>query len=115
MSSQEDIVQKVDKTITLYHWTRQILIALLIVLIGLVVVVQFMILGNVQSTTDQLLDCTDPSGQCYQDGSRRQGEAVKNITNEQKRIVTIAAYCAKQPGNNTLEQIEDCVNKELKR
>lgn len=66
-----------------------------------------------KNLTETIQDCIDPGGQCYKTGDRRSGAAVKTINETQKQIVTVAAYCAKQPGNNTLEQIEACVNKEL--
>jgi hypothetical protein len=68
-----------------------------------------------QETRTRLLDCTDPNGQCYKDGQARSGAIVKSLNDNQKTVVTIAAYCAKQPVNQTLEQIEACVNKELAR
>jgi hypothetical protein len=117
MSNNQELstADKVDRTITLYHWSKYVLIALLIVAILLVIVVQFVTLFRVGDTADKLLDCTEAKGACYQEQVKRSGVIVNDIGERQKQIVTIASYCAKQPGNNTLEQIEDCVNNELAR
>jgi hypothetical protein len=57
-----------------------------------------------------VLDCTRPSGQCFEDGQRRTGTAVGNI-NE----VTIAAsFCAKTlPTATTVAALRQCIEKEL--
>lgn len=106
---------KQDNALKLYHWSRWLLVTLLVVATVLYGAIQVVTLNEVKNTSDRLLSCTDPKGECYKSGDRRSGAAIKTINEQQKQVVTIAAYCAKQPGNTTLEQIEDCVNKELTR
>lgn len=120
--SLEVAEEKVVKKKAVYNFARILLVGTVALAIAIVLVLQTSLLLQQQkfdevgkATRDRLLDCTDPNGQCYQDGQKRSGAAIKQINDAQKQVVTIAAYCAKQPGNQTLEQIEDCVNKELKR
>lgn len=57
-----------------------------------------------------LIDCTDPKGQCYQEGQRRTGEAVGNIN----EVIIAAVYCADtMPNTATLEELEGCVKRIL--
>lgn len=106
---------KQDNALRLYHWSKWVLLAVITAAVLLYGCIQLVTLNEVRETSDRLLSCTDPKGDCYRNGDRRSGAAIKTINEAQKQVVTIAAYCAKQPGNTTLEQIEDCVNKELAR
>lgn len=110
-----EVVGKSNKELTLYHWSRYVLGGFALVAVILFSFIMLQILRGVQDTSDRLLSCTDPKGECYQSGDRRSGAAIQTINESQKRIVTIAAYCAKQTENKTLDQIEACVNKELNR
>lgn len=67
-----------------------------------------------------ILDCVEPTGQCYQEGQKRTGEAVQSIvegtligTEEisatTREVIHLTAFCADQPGAQTLTQIEACV------
>ena len=63
-----------------------------------------------------LLDCTTPGGECFEAGQTRTARAVQNIIDESllqeaatRRVVVLAAYCAAQPGVETVEQIERCI------
>jgi hypothetical protein len=102
-----------EKDIKLYHWSKVLLGSFVLAVIVLFSIIMLQILIGVQDTSDRLLSCTDPKGECYQSGDRRSGAAIKTINDYQKRIVITAAYCAKQRENQTTEQIESCVNKEL--
>lgn len=115
MSSNKDLVDKVDRNVKYLSWARLVGITATIVAVTLILVGIFSMLYQNFKLTNQIEDCINPKGSCYQNGDRRQGAAIKTINESQKQIITIAAYCAKQPGNNTLEQIEACVNKELNR
>lgn len=108
-----DIADKVDQQIKYYTWWKYMVAMLLILLMIMVAIVQFLTLANVLKTTDQIKSCIDPKGQCYRTGDRRSSAVVKTINDNQKQIVTITVFCAKQPGNETLEQIQSCVDKEL--
>lgn len=96
--------------------TASLLGGALIVVIMLTTMYKVLEISTTNKEVSQTIrDCIDPQGQCYRNGDRRSGAAVKTINESQKHIVTVAAYCAKQPGNKTLEQIEACVNKELSK
>lgn len=113
--SDAEVVSKIDNNIKYYNTAKLLLGVLVSIVIIALVLLQFIILFNVGKTADQIQDCLNISGSCYKNSTQRSGDAVKRISENQKRIVTVAAYCAKQPGNNTLQQIEDCTNKELNR
>jgi hypothetical protein len=99
--------------IRFYHWSKYVLFTMCLAVVILFSIAMMQILIGVQSTSDRLLSCTDPKGECYQSGDRRSGAAIKTINDYQKRIVITAAYCAKQAENKTTEQIEKCVNEEI--
>ena len=113
-------IDKIDKNIKYMSVARfvgitaSVLGGVLIVFIMLTTMYKVLEISTTNKEVSQTIrDCIDPTGQCYKSGDRRSGAAVKTINETQKHIVTVAAYCAKQPGNQTLEQIEACVNKEL--
>lgn len=108
-------IDKVDKDLTLYHWSKVAFVTAATALVVLVACIQFLVLSSVQKTTDQIQSCIDPKGQCYKNGDRRSSAVVKLLDADQQKIVTTAAFCAKQPGNITLHEISDCVNRELKK
>lgn len=107
--------EHIERDFKLYSFSKLLLVFLLIAAAIVYGSIQIITLTEVKDTSARLLSCTDPNGECYKSGDRRSGAAIKTINEAQKQVVTIAAYCAKQPGNVTLEQIEDCVNKELTR
>lgn len=115
MSDSQIRIDKVDKDLKLYHWSRYVFVTLTTLLVVLVAVIQFVTLASVQDSTDRIQSCIDPHGACYKSGDRRSSAAIQLINSNQEKIVTAAAFCAKLPGNTTLQQIEDCVNKELKK
>lgn len=114
------VEQKIDQQLTVYSRLKLLFVILAAAAFLTSSVILMLVLGEVQNNTkatntsvSQLKDCIDPKGTCYKSGDRRSGAAVKTINESQKRIVTVASYCAKQPSNITLSQIESCVNKEL--
>jgi hypothetical protein len=115
MTDAQIRIDKVDNDLKFYHWSKYVLASLVVLLVVLVSIVTVETLLSVQSTADHINSCIDPHGSCYKNGDRRSSSAIQLINDNQKKIVSVAAYCAKQPGNTTLQQIEDCVNKELKR
>lgn len=56
-----------------------------------------------------LIDCTSPTGKCYQASEKRTGSAIGTIN----QVSIYAAYCSKIPSNTTVKEIETCINKEL--
>lgn len=111
--SHERNIEKIDRNLKFYSLSKWILGAAIAAAIIMVAVVQFVTLSSVQETTDQIQSCIDPQGTCYKSGDRRSGAVVKTLNETQKTIVIAAAFCAKQPGNDTVAEIEACVNKEL--
>lgn len=73
------------------------------------------------ATRDALLDCTTPSGECYQRGQEQTAKAVADLVkaNRQdevgtRRIVILAAACAEAIDDATALQIQRCVDEQLK-
>ena len=115
MSTNREIADKVDRNVKYLSVSRLMFYILTIIAVLLVIVGMFWMLSKVYDIAHSIEDCITPTGNCYKNGDRRSGAAIKTINDNQKQIITVAAYCAKQPGNNTLVQIEACVNKELNR
>lgn len=65
-------------------------------------------------TRGAILDCTQPSGGCYQNGQQRTGDAVQNLKQANKQVIIAAAYCSSKDENIGNEQrIKQCVNRTL--
>lgn len=62
-------------------------------------------LNNTDRTLEILLDCTDPTGDCYKRGQASQASAIEDIS----RISVYAAACADKPREQTAEQIQECI------
>lgn len=56
-------------------------------------------------TNDQILDCLDPEGECYQRSQENTGGVVASIN----EITQYAAVCADRPGTQSLVDIRRCV------
>lgn len=72
------------------------------------------------NTRATLVDCTIPEGQCYQRGQQQTANVVQQLIDANeldevatRRIVILAAACVEQ-GNSTAEEIQACVDRELK-
>jgi hypothetical protein len=72
-------------------------------------------------TRSALLDCTEPSGECAQEGQKRTADVIQQLIEAGRlgdvatqRIVVLAAACADKEGVNTIPEIERCVNDQLK-
>lgn len=115
MSTNKELVDKVDRNVKYLSVARLIGLTATVIAATALTVALFVLMFKVYDLSSTIEDCINPTGDCYKNGDRRSGAAVRQIGESQKQIVTVAAYCAKQPGNNTLEQIEACVNKELTR
>lgn len=75
---------------------------------------------NSLATRDAILDCTQPTGECYKEGQRRTGEVIRQLIESNqdtamitRQIVVLAAACADDPGNNSADEIERCVDRQL--
>lgn len=115
------LIEKISKNIRYLSIAKMVGMVLTIVATAITLGLLFFMLTTLQDAQDaqlelsqQIDDCINPDGDCYKNGDRRNGATVKAISENQKRIVTVAAYCSKQPGNTTIALIEACVNKELK-
>jgi hypothetical protein len=69
----------------------------------------------------EIVDCTTPEGKCFAENQRRTAEAVKNIAEDgiereavTRRIISLAASCADEPGSQTYKEIEACIRDRLK-
>lgn len=71
-------------------------------------------------------ECTNPGGQCYEDNQKATGQAVASIvegvlagaeTNHDltRKIILLTAWCQDHDGTQTLKELEECVNTELKK
>ncbi len=114
MTSERKLT-KIDDSIKYYRWSKVLVWFFVALAMTSFSVVMYYTLQEVQSQTELLVDCTTPDGDCYKNGDRRSSAAVQAINENQKRIVTVASYCAKLSENDTLTEIEDCTNKELAR
>jgi 2-C-methyl-D-erythritol 4-phosphate cytidylyltransferase len=102
-------------------------IALLITLAAIALVILVVSAVQGAQTRQQLLDCTQPVGKCFQQGQSRQGEVVKqlidaNATDEEttRQIIILTEGCSasvdqKLVRDARIRAIEDCVNEELTR
>jgi hypothetical protein len=55
---------------------------------------------------DRIVDCTDPSGKCFQEGQSR----TKDTINQLNRITLLAAYCSnKTPPYATVAEVRKCI------
>lgn len=69
----------------------------------------------VRAAQVRLEDCTTPGRECYDDGARRSGELVGNITDAQQDAAVFAAACADRDGVQGQAEIERCVLASFKR
>ena len=119
-ASQSRVETRIETQLTWYSRIKLIFIILAVAAFTLTTITLMLVLSEVSNNTDainksveQLQSCIDPKGTCYKSGDRRSGAAVKTINETQKKIVVAASFCANQPENQTVKQIESCVNKEL--
>lgn len=82
-----------------------------------------------QQTRDTLLDCTEPSGECYQEGQDRTALLIQQLIDSNnlgdlatQEVVILTASCAESPEvkaeeNQTarIELLKDCVNAHLEK
>lgn len=68
---------------------------------------------NSQETLDVVKDCTQPKGTCYQDGQKRTGQAVQDISEATTQASIYAAYCVHREPDASVAKIEACVNQQF--
>lgn len=75
-------------------------------------IVYDIIIGN--QARAELLDCTTPGGECYEQGQKTTGDAVTNIVDISRLASIAAAYCTDQSGSQSLKEIQTCTEQVLK-
>lgn len=63
------------------------------------------------STRAALLDCTQPSGNCFKKGQERTGQFVLDL----KHSIELQLACQDRLGVDTVSSIESCVRQELEK
>lgn len=94
-----------------------------IIVVALVVLLIFDIANAFMEAEQRsvLIDCTTPGGECFKEGQERTAAAIQQLIDDNllqevatRRVVVLAAQCANQPGVQTVDQIEACVERGLK-
>lgn len=94
--------------------------ALVLSFVGLIAAIRQTQLENTPTgdkllaASDRIIDCTEPTGDCYKDGQRRTAQAVGNIN----RVIVLAAACSVglDPALDVAErqtEIQSCVIERL--
>lgn len=74
-----------------------------------------LILSYLQSASNgevahRIVDCTDPKGTCFRESQQRTGAAVVQISD----IAKYAAICADRHGSITAEEMDDCIQEQMR-
>jgi hypothetical protein len=102
-----DLAKKRDRAVT---WVR----ALVIITCAYMIVVLSAVFANTLlsfSSRRTLLDCTQPTGHCYQEGQKRSAEIIAHVLQD----LHLALVCQDHPGHQTDEQITRCVRRLLEK
>lgn len=54
---------------------------------------------------ERIEDCTTPGRECFDESQERLADTVGNVN----RYALAAAYCADQPGTQTISELEECI------
>ena len=101
--NNEVVIAKSKKVVAL---TKSVFAAVVIILFFFSVGSVLLILENQERAADRILDCTTPTGACYQ--SKIADSQLRNAV----MLLTIVEFCAnKFP--ESVEQMTACVNKEV--
>lgn len=101
--NNEVVITKSKKVVAL---TKSVFAALIIILFFFSVGSVLLILENQERAADRILDCTTPTGRCYQE--KIADSQLRNAVT----LLTIVEYCANiYPDSVT--KMEACVNKEV--
>lgn len=69
---------------------------------------------KLMASSNRILDCTDPSGECFKQGQRRTAKAVGDINAASLLVVVCALQVPNgTPLNEALDQVSTCVAKRL--
>lgn len=93
--------------------TRFFIIVAFFVAVALFAIGNFITNQNVQRVATIIADCIQTTGKCYQSSARRTGGAVKAISEDGKRNVIAANWCASK-NLATLPLFEKCVDDAIK-
>ncbi len=67
-------------------------------------------LQEIQAVNSRIADCTTAGGECYERGQERTGAVLAEVT----RIQILVDLCGREPGNDTLAEMERCVAAKVK-
>lgn len=97
------VLTKIERTVI------TLAVAALVVL-GIIEVVGVVKLNGIAKTnernTNVIRDCTQPDGVCFKDSQKRTADVIDLIN----QVTVAAAYCAKQPDNDTEAEIKSCID-----
>jgi hypothetical protein len=82
----------------------------------MVVSVSFQTFNAIQGSKarGELLDCTQPTGDCFKDGQRRTGTAVNGIVSGTRATIIATEWCNNRQTFKSINELEDCVDARLK-
>lgn len=63
-----------------------------------------------EATAARIADCTEPTGECYQDGQKRTAHAVGILTESTQRIIAAALSC-QADGVTEQQALIECIVK----
>lgn len=86
----------------------------LAILLWLAVVIRVTQVSN-HELLDRVKSCTEPTGQCYQDGQARQAEVIGEPRGPINTVTVLATYCQLTKGADTVPEIIACVDHQLAR
>jgi predicted RecB family nuclease len=116
-SKSEEVVKKRAR----YLFTLYIVVAVAIVYV--VVSLAGILIGTWEGhdTRKTLVDCVEPHGKCYRNGTERTKKAIQQLIEANqldevatRRVVIIAVTCQQLPGVSTLDEVQACVDERLK-
>jgi hypothetical protein len=117
MNNHEDVVKHRARVIVIQR------VLVVMVCIGLVLVLALLSYDayNGLKVRSEIVNCTTPEGKCFAENQRRTAEAVRAIAEDgiereavTRRIISLAASCADEPGPQTYKEIEACIRDRLK-
>lgn len=115
----EERPELVRKRARVIFWTRLAIAVGVFFVVAALGLLVYNAISSIQ-TRHTILDCTQPSGECYQDGQKRTGEFVSNLLTHTdknhvitRRVIVYALACDNEPGIDTAREIQQCVDDKL--
>jgi hypothetical protein len=72
------------------------------------------------TSRETIISCVTEDGECFKSGQARQAKVLKQLYEDgiaretvTRQIIILSDWCADQPGVNTLDEREKCVNEQL--